>query len=319
MKRIQTCLSILAALLILPAAFVPVPSSAQAVQFLGYNPDARTAGMGGAGVSLDATAFSMWNNSAAPALSSGTMDAAVSYGLWQPSGSANSVVSAAGYGRVAGFMTVSAGIKYFSHSSYDITDSGGLVTGSYTPKEMSAGVGVAFRILPVLSLGANVHYVHSDLGQSSRAGAVSADFGAMLDLRFMRIGATVSHIGSRIGYGGVSSYGQPADFRLGVGTTRTFGAEGRHAVTASLQGGLLLEGASLFGEAGVEYAWNGMVRVSAGYHHGGADIPGVIPSYASVGAGFRILGIHVDAAYIIGTDARSPLTNSFSIGLGYSF
>lgn len=55
----------------------------------------------------------MWNNAAAPALSAATMDAAVSYGLWQPSGAGNHVIAAAGYGRVARFMSVSAGIKYF--------------------------------------------------------------------------------------------------------------------------------------------------------------------------------------------------------------
>ena len=309
----------ISAYLLAAVLLLPLTAGAQAVQFLDYNPDARTAGMAGAGVSLEATAFSMWNNAAAPALSAATMDAAVSYGLWQPSGAGNHVIAAAGYGRVARFMSVSAGIKYFSHSPYDITDAGGLVSGSFTPKEMTAGIGLAFRILPILSVGADVHYVHSDIGGPKKGGAVSADFGAMLDLKYLRLGATVSNIGSKVNYGGASAYGLPANFKLGAGTVQTFGADRRHALTVSLQGGMLFKGTALFGEAGVEYAWNDMVRVSAGYHYGSSSTSGVIPSYASVGAGLRILGIHVDAAYIIGTDARSPLTNSFSIGLGYSF
>lgn len=45
----------------------------------------------------------------------------------------------------------------------------------------------------------------------------------MLDLKFMRIGATVSNIGSKINYGGTSSYSLPANVRLGLGTTQYLG------------------------------------------------------------------------------------------------
>lgn len=301
------------------AAVLPQKAGAQAAQFLDYNPDARTAGMAGAGASLQASAFSMWNNTAAAALSGQTMDVAASYGLWQPSSAGNNAISAAGYGRVAEFMTLSAGIKYFSYKPYDITDSGSLITGSYTPKEMSAGVGLAFRILPILSVGANVNYVFSDIGGVKKAHAVSADFGAMLDLKFMRIGATVSNIGSKINYGGTSSYSLPANVRLGLGTTQYLGTAKKSALTASLQGGMLLSDTSFFAEAGLEYGWNGLVRVSAGYHYGSSTVPGIIPSYASVGAGVKIIGIYLDAAYLIGTSPDSPLTNSFSISVGYTF
>lgn len=308
-----------AAALLMAAVMLPLNAGAQAVQFLDYNPDARTAGMAGAGVSTQATAFSMWNNTAAAALSPQTMDAAVSYGLWQPSAAANNVVSAAGYGRVARFMTVSAGIKYFSYSAYDIRDNGSYVSGQFTPNEMSAGIGLAFRLLPILSVGANAHYVFSDIGGPKKAHAVSADIGAMLDLKFIRIGATVSNIGSKINYGGLSSYSLPMNARLGVSTTQYLGAQKKNAITASLQGGMLFGHTSFFAEAGAEYVWNDMVRVSAGYHYGSASIPGVIPSYASVGAGVKIIGIYLNAAYLIGTTSGSPLTNSFNIGLGYTF
>lgn len=308
-----------AAALMFAAIFSPAAINAQAVQFMDYNPDTRTAGLAGAGVSLGASAFSMWNNTAAPGLSDATMDIAVSYGLWQPSAAANSVISAAGYGRVAKFMTVSAGIKYFSYSPYSITDAEGLVIGSYTPKELTAGIGIAFRVLPILSVGANLHYVHSDIGGKKKGGAVSTDLGALLDLKFMRIGVTAANIGSKIDYGGPAAYNLPTNLKLGIGTTQYLGKEDKHALTASLQGGMIMEGSALFAEAGLEYAWNDIVRVSTGYHYGSSSILGIVPSYASIGAGCKFLGIYFNAAYIIGTSNDSPVSNSFSLSIGYTF
>ena len=292
-------------------------SFAQAVPFLQINTDVHAMGMAGAGTSLYATAFAMWNNTASTVLSDRKMDIAVSYGLWQPSMAANNVISAAGYGKVAEFMTISAGIKYFTHHPYNMTDSGGLVTGTYTPKEMVTGIGLAFRILPVLSVGANVNYVLSDLGGPKKGSAISADIGAMLDLKFMRVGVTASNLGSKIDYGGLNAYNLPACLKLGVGTTQYLESEKKHSLTASLQGGMLFENNAFMAEAGLEYMWNDIARFSAGYHYGNSA--GIIPSYVSLGAGVKFFGIYLNAAYLIGTKTNSQVSNSFVIGLGYSF
>jgi hypothetical protein len=58
-----------------------------------------------------------------------------------------------------------------------------------------------------------------------------------------------------------------------------------------------------------------MISVKAGYKYGGKSI---IPSYASVGAGFRFAGVTLDFAYLMG-GASSPMKNTLSIGLGYRF
>ena len=57
------------------------------------------------------------------------------------------------------------------------------------------------------------------------------------------------------------------------------------------------------------------VSVRAGYRYGGDS---VIPSFASVGAGVKLFGVHLDAAYLIAS-GDSPLKNTFCIGIGYSF
>lgn len=302
----------------LSAAAISSSMAQTAVGFLDANPDPVSLSMGGTGVALEATPYAMWNNAAAAALDGGTFRIGAAYSLWQPSTTSNNIVSVAGYGRIADFMTISAGIKYFDHSPYEITDAiTGMVTGRFTPVELQAGIGFGFRILPVLSLGANIHYVHSDIGGPEKGGAVSADFGALLDLRFMRIGVTVSNIGSRISYGGLSYYSLPANVKLGLGTVRHFGDEHRHAFSASLEGGMTLVSSSFFAGIGVQYAWNNLVRVAAGYHYGDAGKQ-FVGSYASVGAGITLIGISLNAAYLIAVD-DSPVGNTFSLGLSYAF
>lgn len=55
------------------------------------------------------------------------------------------------------------------------------------------------------------------------------------------------------------------------------------------------------------------VSVRAGYRYGGNS---PVASYASLGAGVKLLGIRLDAAYLIGS---GPMKNTLAISLGYSF
>lgn len=313
----KTFLSIIstAAAIILPVT----AAQAQTAGFLDVNPDPVTMGLAGSGTVMEATPFAMWNNIATTALDDEKFQVGAAYSLWQPSFSSNNVAAVAGYGRVAKFMTVSASVKYFSHKSYELTDpASGAVTGSFTPTDLQAGIGLGFKILPILSLGANVNYVYSDIGGPKKGGAVSADFGALLDLKFLRIGLTASNIGSKIDYGGTAAYGLPANVKLGVGTIQRFGAEDKHAIFVYSESGMLFEQTAFFTGVGAQYSFNDFVRVSAGYHYGKEDKL-VIGSYASVGAGINIAGLSVNAAYLIGLSESSPLANTFSVGIGYAF
>lgn len=306
---------IIAAAALAAASFT---AKAQTAGFLDVNPDPLSLGMAGTGTVMEATPFAMWNNIASTTLDEQKFQIGAAYSLWQPSMTANNTFAVAGYGRVARFMTISAGVKYFGSKPFDITDgSTGLVTGQFTPVDLEAGIGLGFRILPILSLGANVSYVHSDIGGPEKGGAVSADFGALLDLKFMRVGLTAENIGSKISYG-YGSYNLPANVNLGVGTIQRFGESDKHALAVNLQAGMTLYEPSVFAGLGAQYTYNDFFRVSAGYHYGDAEKQ-FFGSYASVGAGIKVLGLMINAAYLIGTDKDSPLTNTFTIGLGYAF
>lgn len=292
---------------------------AQTASFLNVNPDPEAMSLAGTGTVMEANAFSIWNNNAASALGGERFQVGAAYSLWQPSFSSNSNIAVAGYGRIAKFMTISAGFKYFSHQPYEVSGTEpGMVSGTFTPVEMQAVVGLGFKVLPILSLSANVGYVHSDIGGPKKGGAVSADFGALLDLKFLRVGLTASNIGSRIDYGGASSYGLPANIKLGAGTIQRFGSEDKHAVAVNLQGGMTFENPAFFAALGAQYCFNDFIRVAAGYHYGDPDKM-VIGSYASVGAGVKLLGISLDLAYLIGLTPDSPLSNTFSVGVSYAF
>lgn len=293
--------------------------NAQALQFLTINPDARVMSMANTGTVAAATAFSMFNNTAATALASNerTMDVGVSYGMWQPGYSANHMISAAGYGKITRFMTIAAGVRYFTHGSYDITDEFGAATGTFAPKDIMAGIGLGFKILPILSLSANVNYIMSQIAPSAAGNAVSADFGAIVDLKFLRVGVTASNIGSKIKYA-ETPYSLPANAKLGVGTTRYFGRNDKSHVSVNVQAGMLFVDSDFFAEAGVEYCYNDLFRISAGYHYG-KETSAAIPSYVTAGLGIKLFGVYVNAAYLTGLKGSSPLNNTFQIGLGYTF
>lgn len=314
-------------------ALFSTAAQAQTASFLDVNPDPVAMSVAGTGTVMEATPFAMWNNIAATALDDRTLQVGAAYSLWQPSYSSNHVAAVAGYGRVAKFMTVSASVKYFSHKPYDVTDGvTGAVTGSFTPMDLQAGIGLGFKILPILSLGANVNYVHSDIGGPKKGGAVSADFGALLDLKFLRVGVTAANIGSRLDYGGTTAYSLPANVKLGVGTIQRFGPEDRHAVAVNLEGGMTFEQSAFFAGVGAQYIFNDFVRVGLGYHYGDKDKL-IAGSYASFGAGIKFLGISVNAAYILGFkqasdisspveslyDFSAPMSNTFSVGIVYEF
>lgn len=314
-------------------ALFSTAAQAQTASFLDVNPDPVAMSVAGTGTVMEATPFAMWNNIAATALDDRTLQVGAAYSLWQPSYTSNHVAAVAGYGRVAKFMTVPASVKYFSHKPYDVTDGvTGAVTGSFTPMDLQAGIGLGFKILPILSLGANVNYVHSDIGGPKKGGAVSADFGALLDLKFLRVGVTAANIGSRLDYGGTTAYSLPANVKLGVGTIQRFGPEDRHAVAVNLEGGMTFEQSAFFAGVGAQYVFNDFVRVAFGYHYGDKDKL-TAGSYASFGAGIKFMGISVNAAYILGFkqasdisspveslyDFSAPMSNSFSVGIGYEF
>lgn len=289
-------------------------ANAQSGAFLLNSPDAHTMGMANTGAAMYATSFAMWNNNASTLFSDKVFEASASYGIWNPS--KGNQIAVAGYGKITDWMSISAGFKTMMYKPYNVTGMTGMPGDEFKPNEFAMGIGLGFKVLPVLSLSANINYVNSKLAPELKGGAVSADFGAMLDLKFMRVGVTASNIGSKIKFSETSLVALPANVQLGIGTTQYFGAANTHALTVNAQGGMTFQNSAFIAALGVEYKWNDMVRVSGGYNYG--DATKGTPSYASAGVGVKFFGVSINAAYLIGIGG-SPLGNTMIFSLGYSF
>lgn len=297
-------------------AFISIHSlSAQsAVDFVNINPDAHTMAMANTGSVMYATPFAIWNNSSSVVYSEQKCDFAASYGVWQPGSSANNNIAVAGYGNITNNLAITAGVKYFTHQTYNLTDEAGTIIGDFTPKELSAGVGVAYKISKQFSAAVNFNYIMSDLGGTKTAGAFAGDIGLNYQTKAINVGLTASNLGTKVNYGGETAYSLPANVKLGVGKTCELGE--KQTLTANIQAGMTFEQSAFFAGIGAEYAFDDMIFVRTGYHYG--DKAKTIPSYASVGLGAKFCGVAVNVAYLI-SGASSPINNSFNVSLGWGF
>lgn len=295
-----------------PATISASPGS-EAMPFTRVTHDPVSASMGGTSiVRTSGMAWSSYSNAAAIPYSNETFDVAASYQLWQPSGNPVNNISAGGAWNAGGKFGLSAGFTYGAGQKYDTVNSSGQVTGNFTPSEMQVNIGLAWKFLPFLSLGANVKYLNMTLAEGSGYGAVSSDIFLMTKLAGWRIAAGVSSIGSKVTSAGGEKFRLPASVTLGAGYGHVFGD--RHGLDIMAEADWYMSGTASV-SAGASYTYNDLVSVRAGYRYGGDS---VIPSYASVGAGVEFLGIRIDAAYLIAT-GNSLLKNTFTVGAGFSF
>lgn len=299
--------------LLIAASSTALFAQTYAAQFLDVNPDARALSVANSAVVMDASSFSVWNNAAASVFSDKSFSAAASYGMWQPSAADAQIASAAGFGKIGEKLSVSAGFKYFMHSSYDVSGADGVYTGTFTPSEYVASAGVAYKIIPSLSASLALSYVGSDLGGPKPGSAFAANLGLMYVNGGLRLGLTASNIGSSINYGGASSYSLPMHADLGVGYT--FGSAEASRLSLSAQAGMLFADSSLTAAAGLEYKLKEVFRLAAGYNLCTAK---GAPSFLSLGTGISLFGVSLDLAYLLGLSG-SAASNTLMLNLGYAF
>lgn len=292
----------------------------QAISFLNLNPDPQTAALGNASTALEATAFAVWNNTAATPFAQHKLAVGTAYGLWQPHFSSNHTFSAGGYCQIGSKLGVAAAFKAFTHQAYDLSDELGQRNGSYSPKEMLASVGAAYKLIPCLALSANLGFVSSDIAPENSAKTITFDAGAFLQLNFMQIGLSATNIGPKIDYGNGNKYSQPTNLKLGAASTKAFGTDSlhnTHSITATIQGGMVMQNQALFAEAGVKYCFKQRLSAALGCHL--ADQTKFTPSFLSLGLGLNMKHVEINAAYLIGLKNNSPVNSSFTIGLSMIF
>ncbi len=281
-----------------------------AAEFLTSTPDAQALAQGGASVAMDATAYSFWNNPASSSFSEKKMAVGVSYGLMQPKLSKANMASLAGYGSITDKISVQAAAKLYMHKPYDLVSPDGIYDGTFSPKEYNVGVGVAYKIIPCLSAGVGLSYIGSDIGGPKSASAFAANVGVYFKKKALSAGLRASNLGTKLSYGGSSSYSLPMDIALGA--AYKVGKVEKSNLDINAQVSMLPASSLFMAAAGLRYNYGELFHVAAGYSFA-ADSSA--PSYLTVGAGVEIAGISLDLCYLAG----SVLANTLMFNLGYAF
>ena len=289
----------------------PALAGAQALPFTAAETDAASLGTAGANlVQTGAIANASFSNAAAIPFSDAKMDVAAGYTMWQPTGVGSNMINVGAAYNMNNKLGVAVGFLYGMNPAYDITDASGAVKGQFKPSDMHMNVGVAYRFLPFLSVGANVGYATSSLAKENSYGALAADVYAMAQFSGLRVTAGVANVGTSVKAKNGTAFSLPTSVALGAGYEMAFADV--HSVDVLLDADYYF-GGWFAAAAGAAYTYNDLVVVRAGYRYGGAS---PIPSYASVGAGVKFAGAKLDLAYLIGSSA---MKNTLALSLGYTF
>lgn len=298
-------------LTILVSAMMPVMAVAQALPFVAADYDPSTLAKGGAGLTQTSSiAYSAFGNAAAVPFSDINGDFVAGYTLWTPGGIASNVINVAGAYNIKQKIGVAAGFSYGMNPVYDIYDPSGVKKGQFKPSDMQVKVGVAYRFLPILSLGVNLGYASSTLTENSAYGSLDADIFLMARFDGFKVAAGVSDLGNGITSAAGIKYPLPTAGVLGVGYEMNFAEV--HSIDAQADAEYYFAGG--FGASlGASYTYHDLVSVRAGYRYGGQS---VLPSFVSVGAGIHFAGVRLDIAYLSG---NSTIANTLAVSLGYRF
>lgn len=208
-----------------------------AVPFLLITPDARTGGMGDAGVALAPDVNSLSINPSKIAFLEPKSGFSLSYSPWLRnivSGISLSYLS--GYYKLDDNSTLGTSVRYFSVGKIQLTDANQQDLGTFSPSEFAVDATYARRFGDSFSLGTSLRYIYSNLsagqfavGQQSKAGKslavdVSAYFKKPAYLlghdAILSAGAYISNIGTKMNYTeGGDDYFLPANLKIGGAST----------------------------------------------------------------------------------------------------
>ena len=289
----------------------PAIAGAQALPYTAAETDAVSLGKAGANLTeTNSVANAAFSNAAAIPFSEDKFDVAAGYTMWQPSAVSTSMLNVGAALNMNNKFGLALGVMYGMNPAYDVVSSTGAAKGQYKPSDMHLNLGVAYRFLPILSIGANVGYASSSLAEDYSYGAVTADVFLMTEISGLKATLGVANLGTSVTSVDKKKYALPASAALGLGYEMDF-AE-KHNVNVALDADYYFNG-GLAAALGAEYTFDGLATVRAGYRYGG-NTP--VPSYASVGAGAKFMGIKLDIAYLIASGAAK---NTLALSLGYTF
>ncbi|MGZ3755552.1 MAG: type IX secretion system outer membrane channel protein PorV [Mucilaginibacter sp.] len=211
-----------------------------AVPFLNISPDARSGGMGEAGVAISPDANAAYWNPSKLAFMDESSNVSLSYSPWMRQVFPDVNLAYLSYfNKLDERNTIAASLRYFNLGSVDSYDANLNSLGTLHPNEYSFDVSLARKFGDGLSMGLTGRYIHSNLTQgavvngqqTTASNAVAADVSlyyhtdsrAFTDEGSFAFGVDISNIGTKMAYStNQPDYFLPTNLRVGIAQTMNF-------------------------------------------------------------------------------------------------
>jgi len=294
---------------IIITSFFAISAKAQTgVTFLNIPEDAVALSMGDATVATKANSFSFFSNTSSAVFSKKNISAGISYGQWCPDASDNTIINFGTNIKISPKFSISGGYKNFGYNDITKYNSIGVPDDEITPEEMSAGIGIAYKITNKLSMGVNANYISSDFIYE-KSTTISFDISGTYIINNLNIGISASNLGNKIKYTN-NSYDLPSVIKAGGQYTFNLG---ENSLSTNLESDYWLNESTISGGIGAEFMYKNFLALRAGYHEG--DEEKTIPSYASAGLGAKLKYINLNFAYILAGNNSAP-NKGLNLSLG---
>lgn len=275
---------------------------------IAYSTSSAAKGFAGVASSSE-TAWAALSNAAAVPLSGKTLDTEFIYQQWAPDLSQSNCFGVAGSYRFGKLGFSLAGVTRSGEKITDAMDENGAPLDDFTPKDIILGLGFGYRPLEWLSAGVSLGFQQRKLYEGETLSAFSASVFVMGQYKGLSAALGVSDFGTQTSSG--DKYDLPTSVTLGIDYAHAFNE--KHSLCADLDFDYYFDG-GLTLAIGAEYSFRELLFVRGGYHYGSDDA--LLPSFATLGLGFRFKGIKISGACLLGSDY---LDGTMTLGLGYQF
>ena len=304
MKRITT----ISAIFILSVSVL----DAQTVEFPWTALPSGTASLSMAGTGSLSDSNIAWSSNDSPAASilcDRTFAAEGAYSLVQPSGLNRAGVGAAG--KISDRISLGGTFSFLAGSRYDVYNSSGLRTGTFSPNMMGMSLGMGVKLCKFMSIGASLQYEREASAEDAKYNVIAASLMFAFKCGGLRAGAGVHSLGGSFSSpGGVKAY--PGSAKVTVGYDDAL-CSGLMRISAYADADYYFNN-SVSAGAGASVGYREIVSLRGGYRYSSPTAP--LPSFAAAGLGLGLKGIALDFAYLL---SSARIGNSFQVGVRYSF
>jgi len=312
MKKVLIIVALVLGFGILSSAHAASGRGTTGAQFLRVGVGARASAMAGAfsPVADDATAL-YWNPAGLSQLEK--RDAELSYNAYFK----DSAAQYAGYAHPTSIGTFAGSINMFSVKNIEsrsLVDTSDTPDGTFKTQDLAASFGWASKTDlggGDFHYGAGIKYVSSDLNTATgKTGAI--DLGTLYNIgekKFWTVSMAVLNIGGKMKFNNEAD-ALPLDVKPGIAIKPDLGRMGKLVV--ALDGDYYTSEGAGNAQLGFEWWPVSAFALRAGYQSGRNTNAG---SGAAVGAGFRVVGLSIDYAFV----PYGDLGDTHRVSLGYKF